>query len=108
VPTRFEGGFPWQALEAMLVDTPAILSRIPAVTERLERFDIDAAGLRLFEPDDVGALAGHMREALVARERLVRDQERAKAALLRYCWNDVADAYFQVIEQHLERLAGAP
>jgi glycosyltransferase involved in cell wall biosynthesis len=108
VPTRFEGGFPWQALEAMLMNTPAIVSRIPAVTERLTRFEIDSAGLRLFDPDDVTALTRHMRDALVARDEIVRDQEGAKAKLFRYSWNDVADAYFRVIEEHLRRLGGLP
>jgi glycosyltransferase involved in cell wall biosynthesis len=107
VPTLFEAGFPWQALEAMLVKTPAIVSRIPAVMERLARFGIDAAGLRLFDPYDVGTLAIHMREALVARESIVRDQEAVRAKLFEYSWNDTADAYFGVMDAELARLAAS-
>ena len=105
VPTLFEGGFPWQALEAMLMDTPAILSRIEAVTERLAAMDINPKGLCLFDPMDVDMLASHLREALVKRAELVRQQSAVKQALFRYDWNNVADAYYRIINERLRAAA---
>ncbi len=104
VPTLFEGGFPWQALEAMVMGTPAILSNIEAVTERLTAFGIQPDGLHLFEPLDETALASLMRSALSSRDELVRLQAAAAQALLRYQWKDVARAYFETISG---RLAGS-
>jgi glycosyltransferase involved in cell wall biosynthesis len=108
VPTLFEGGFPWQSLEAMLMDTPAIMSDIDAVSERVAAFGIDPTGLRRFKPFDVETLAAHMRDALADREGLVRDQQPARDALFRYQWDDVARAYFRVISDRLQQLAAAP
>jgi glycosyltransferase involved in cell wall biosynthesis len=105
VPTLFEGGFPWQALEAMLMDTPAILSNIDAISERLSAFGVDSTGLRLFDPMDAGALADHMRDALTDRASLVREQSAVKEALFQYQWNDVARAYFRRISERLGELA---
>jgi glycosyltransferase involved in cell wall biosynthesis len=107
VPTLFEGGFPWQSLEAMLMDTPAIMSDINAVSERVAAFGIDPTGLRRFEPFDVDALASHMRDALADRAELVRGQRPARDALFRYQWDDVAHAYFRVISDRLQQLSTA-
>jgi glycosyltransferase involved in cell wall biosynthesis len=101
VPTLFEGGFPWQALEAMVMGTPAILSNIEAVTERVTAFGIRPDGLHLFEPLDVDALARLMKDALTDRDGLVRRQTAAADALLRYQWKDVAHAYFETISSRL-------
>jgi glycosyltransferase involved in cell wall biosynthesis len=102
VPTLFEGGFPWQALEAMLMDTPAILSNIAAVTERLSTFNIDAAGLLRFDPYDVPQLVRHMHNVLQNREAVVLRQATAKTRLFEYRWADVARAYYQVMSDHLQ------
>lgn len=102
VPTLFEGGFPWQALEAMLMDTPAILSNIDAVSERLSAFSIDPSGLRRFDPYDVPALVEHMRDALIDRHAMVREQRAVKESLFRHQWQDVARSYFQVISDRLQ------
>jgi glycosyltransferase involved in cell wall biosynthesis len=101
VPTLFEGGFPWQALEAMVMGTPAILSSIEAVTERLAAFGIPAEGLHLFDPFDATALAELMRNALTHRNEMVRRQASATEALLQHQWKDVAEAYAETM---LERL----
>jgi len=106
VPTLFEGGFPWQGLEAMLMDTPAIMSKIDAVSERLAAFAIDTAGLRLFDPHDVATLTRHMHDALDDRAALVEGQRPVKDALFRYSWDDVAKAYFKTISGRLEEAPG--
>jgi glycosyltransferase involved in cell wall biosynthesis len=105
VPTLFEGGFPWQALEAMLMNTPAILSNIEAVSERLAAFGIDSSGLRLFEPMDVVTLTRHMQEALSDRAGLVRQQSAVVESIFRHQWKDVASAYFRVMTDRLQSLA---
>lgn len=102
VPTLFEGGFPWQALEAMVMGTPAILSKIEAVTERLAAFGIRSDGLHLFEPLDVDGLAHLMRTALSDREGMVHCQATAADALVRYQWKDVAHAYYETISDRLD------
>ncbi len=47
VPTLAESSFPWQALEAMAMDVPVIVSRIPVVEERLRYHDLCAGSVRL-------------------------------------------------------------
>jgi glycosyltransferase involved in cell wall biosynthesis len=103
VPTLFEGGFPWQALEAMVMGTPAIVANIEAVTERLAAFGIRPDGLHLFEPLDADGLSHLMRAALSDRDALVRSQSAATEALLRYQWKDVAHAYFETMSGRLGR-----
>lgn len=98
VPTLFEGGFPWQALEAMLMDTPVVLSRIPAVTERLihEGLDPDNCGLRLFEPCNENELAEKIIYVYENRQKCITDQSMAKEKLFSYNWDDVAHQYYRI------------
>jgi glycosyltransferase involved in cell wall biosynthesis len=108
VPTLFEGGFPWQALEAMLMETPVILSRIEAVSERLSAFGIDDGGLHLFEPHDHESLAAYMSEALTERAAFVASQQPVKTALFAYGWDDVARSYFEIMSRRLRNRALPP
>jgi glycosyltransferase involved in cell wall biosynthesis len=107
VPTLFEGGFPWQALEAMLMNTPVILSRIEAVSERLSAFGIDVGGLHLFEPQDHDTLAAYMSEVLRDRTAFVTRQQTVKQALFAYGWQDVARSYFEVMSRRIQN-PGSP
>ena len=59
VPTLSEGGFPWQALEAIYCSCPVVLSDIPVVRERLEFAKAPEEiinNLLLFEPNNSVAL----------------------------------------------------
>ncbi|HEY4715601.1 MAG TPA: glycosyltransferase [bacterium] len=101
VPTLFEGGFPWQGLEAMLMDAPAIMSRIPVVLERLKFAGIDPGncGLKMFSPEDEHELAEKILEVLKDRDRAVIDQLPVKEKLFAYTWDDVSHQYYKIFTE---------
>ena len=101
VTTTFEAGFPWQAMESMLMGTPVILSKIEAVLERLEKFSISDEKLPIFQPYDYSRLAEFMKIALYNREEMALEQKEIAAALLKYCWNDVANEYYRTIQEEI-------
>jgi len=101
VPTLFEGGFPWQGLEAMLMDTPAIMSRIPVVLERLKFAGIDTenCGLKLFNPVNEYELVEKILEVLENRNQAVTDQLPVKEKLFAYNWDDVSHQYYKIFTE---------
>lgn len=102
VTTLFEGGFPWQAIEAMYCDTPVVLSRIPVVEERLQCMaGASCDDLVLFEPDNLSELCRGIRHALRHREAVVDAQSRVVAAFNSYTWSDVAAQYFEIISSQV-------
>ena len=52
IPTLFEGGFPLQAMEALYVGTPLVLSDIPVVRDRIKfcGMSLENCGLEIFNP----------------------------------------------------------
>jgi len=105
VPTLSEGGFPWQALEAMAMDVPVVVSRIPVVLERLSYhgFSPDACGLRLFDPTDERALAASIKEVMARPDEVLAEQAPARRALLAYGWQDVARQYRSILDASVTR-----
>jgi glycosyltransferase involved in cell wall biosynthesis len=103
VPTLFEGGFPWQGLEAMLMDTPAIMSKIPVVIERLQYagIDPDNCGLKLFEPEDYIKLADIIIDVMKDRQKVVKDQQYVKDKLFKYTWDDTSRAYYKILTDYV-------
>lgn len=101
VPTLFEGGFPWQGMEAMFMDTPAIMSRIPVVVERIRSIGLDPerCGLKLFDPEDAQELALIIIEGLRDRQRIVEEQSLLKMRLLSYNWDDVSRQYYDLLSK---------
>ncbi len=85
VPTLSEGGFPWQALEAMAMEIPVIVSRIPVVEERLRYHGLqpETCGLPLFEPHDENVLAQTIIWVLTHRAQAVSEQKTVRDTLLR-------------------------
>jgi len=105
VPTLSEGGFPWQALEAMTMDVPVVLSRIPVVVERLARhgYSTETCALRLFEPTDDHALARAIGEVLDDPHAVRHEQAAVRRALLAWNWRDVARAYHVILNTATRR-----
>lgn len=96
VPTRFEGGFPWQACEALYMDTPVVISNIPIVCERIKSmgFSLDNCGLELFDPLNAKELEDKLELILEDRDSAVNKQRTVKEELLSYNWDDAAKLYY--------------
>jgi glycosyltransferase involved in cell wall biosynthesis len=94
-PTLSEGGLPFTFTEALNVDTPVIMSRIPVVVEKVT--DPDLAAAMLFDPYDAGDLCARMRWALDNRQSLLAMQRPLFAELSKRTWNDVASDYIAVM-----------
>lgn len=105
VTSLFEGGFPLQALEALVMDAPLILSRIPVTLERLtyEGLAPETCGLRLYSPEDENELAGEIKMVLQDRGESIRRQTKAKRKLLSYTWDDVSRKYYECLSMVVER-----
>jgi len=105
VPTLSEGGFPWQALEAMAMETPVIVSRIPVVEERLRYHGLppEACGLPMFEPHDEKALAQKIIQVLAQRAQAGSEQKLVRETLLAYDWRQLGERYFRLFSRLLER-----
>jgi glycosyltransferase involved in cell wall biosynthesis len=103
VPTLFEGGFPWQGLEAMLMNTPAIMSKIPVTIERLKFAGLDPenCGLKMFNPEDEVELAEKILEVLKDRDRAVIEQLPVKEKLFTYTWDDVSHLYYKIFTEEV-------
>lgn len=106
VPSLFEGSLPMQGLEAMFMDAPVVLARVPVTIERLqnEGFDPDGCGLKLFAPLDPSDLADKVTEVLEDRDRTVRDQMRVKEKLFSLSWDDVSRKYYRVFSERIEKM----
>ncbi len=106
VPSVFEGGFPWQACEALYMEVPLVLSDIPVVNERIEfhGFTKENCGLLLFDPLDVDAMTASLKSALSDRVSAVKRQKRFRDELLSYDWNDASKQYYRMFfEEDKER-----
>ncbi len=98
VPTLFEGGFPWQACEALFMDAPLVLSNIPIVKERIEftGMTLENCGILLFDPCDPLACALAMEEAFSDRKKTLSSQMEFKNRLLSYSWHDAVEKYYDI------------
>ncbi len=94
----FEGGFPLQALESFLVNTPVVLSRIPPTVERIrhEGFDPNSCGLRLFDPTDEVCLANNIVAILDNRDKAIAELSEVRSKLLAYTWDHVSHQYYHL------------
>lgn len=92
-PTLFEGGFPFTFTEAYSVGTPSVMSRIPAVMERMP--DGDLADLMLFDPYDPEAMADRILYAMENRDELLARQRPLYEAY--EDWSAVAKRYISTI-----------
>ena len=90
-PTLFEGGLPFTFSEALSVGTPVVMSRIPAVTEKIR--DPELARLMLFDPFDADNMCERIRWGLENRDVLLARQQAVYRQLATRTWSDVASDY---------------
>ena len=96
VTTTFEGGFPWQACEALFMNVPLAVSDIDVVRERIEAlgFTDESSGLCLFDPYDADELSRKLSVIIENREKTIAEQSEFANKLVSYSWSDVADQYY--------------
>ena len=90
-PTLFEGGFPFTFAEAYSVGTPSVMSRIPAVLERVRDTDLQEA--MLFDPYDGDSIVERVRWALANRSRLLELQRPLFDEMAGRDWEVAASEY---------------
>jgi glycosyltransferase involved in cell wall biosynthesis len=105
VPTLFEGGFPWPALEALYMNTPVVISKIPMAIERVESvgFTADNCGLAFFEPNDYIALTDQIKYIIYNRETVIMKQKKLRQSLMNYGWDEVSREYFKIFNKVIEK-----
>lgn len=105
VPTLFEGGFPMQGLEAMLMDAPTIMARIPVTLERLanEGIDLNDCGIKLFSPEDENELAERVSEVLKDRDAALAAQKKVKDRLFQLSLKKSSGDYFGVFSRVINK-----
>ncbi len=106
VPSRFEGGFPLQASEALYMKIPIVLSGIPIVSERIKSlgFTEEDCGLELFDPSNAEELAQKLKKVLEDREGTIKKQQAFRERLLSYTWEDAARQYYRIFFEKEEAL----
>lgn len=98
VPTLLEGGFPWQACEALFMNTPLAVSDIPVVRERIEFCGMspEESGLALFNPENPLECASAIESLILDREKAIQSQRAFREAFLSYSWYDAAERYYEI------------
>lgn len=102
VPSLFEGGFPWQACEALFMNVPLALSNIDVVDERIRvyGFEPDNCGLEIFDPYNETQLADCLERLLADRSRMVQKQRIFAEKLLQYSWDNAVDEYYRLFTEY--------
>jgi len=98
VTSLVEAGFPLQALEALYMDAPLVLSNISQVRERMEHvgLSIKNPGFELFTPDDLEACIAAVKRVLKNPDAAIKKQRAVKSKLLNYTWADAAKLYHKI------------
>lgn len=95
VPTLFEGGFPWQAIEAMCFGKPVLMSKIPITIERLEYegFTSEYSDFMLFNPKSEQELSNKIIELIKNKEVFLNKQKPIADKILAYDWKKAIKIY---------------
>jgi len=103
VPSLFEGGFPWQACEALFMNKPLALSDIPVSVERIEfhGFTKQSSGLLFFDPGSVESCADAISRLITDPVRICQSQDAFRKEFLKYSWQDAADVYYNTMNSVL-------
>lgn len=96
-PSLSEGGCPFTFTEALSVDTPAVMARIPVALEVLT--DPELQQCMFFDPYDWRDMADRIQWAVTHRGELLAMQRRTYADLARRTWTDVVGEHLDVLEQ---------
>jgi len=95
-PSFSEGGCPFTLTEALSVNTPVVMARIP-VTEEIVT-EPALRDMRLFDPYDWRDVAARIEWALDHREPLLVAQRALYAKLQQRTWRNVVDDCVGVLE----------
>lgn len=96
-PSLSEGGCPFTFTEALSVDTPVVMAKIPVTEEILT--DPELQEVTLFDPYDWHSLANRIEWALAHRNDLLTIQRRTYVELSRRTWANVVDEHLVVLEK---------
>jgi glycosyltransferase involved in cell wall biosynthesis len=100
VPTMHEAGFSWQAVEAMSVDTPVVLTDADMYRDEIENIEM-ADRIPLIPGDDAVLYANEIEFVMKNREFAVKRQKPLFKALTKRTWNDAAREYYEMFEELL-------
>ena len=108
IPTLFEGGFPLQAMEALYLNAPLVLSNVPVVRDRIDfcGMSVENCGLELFDPHSPLECADAIERVLRNREKALASQKRFSDKFLSYTWKDAAAKYYQMFFKPEEVVKG--
>jgi glycosyltransferase involved in cell wall biosynthesis len=95
-PSLSEGGCPFTLTEALSVNTPVVMARIP-VTEEVV-VDTALQEMMLFDPYDYLDASSRIEWALHHRESLLATQRAAYAQLSQRTWRHVVDDYVAILD----------
>jgi glycosyltransferase involved in cell wall biosynthesis len=100
-PSLSEGGCPFTFTEALSVDTPVVMARIPVTEEILT--DPELREMTFFDPYDWQDLVKRIEWALEHRDELLAVQRKTYAELAKRTWADVVDEHLQVLDRISQR-----
>lgn len=95
-PTLSEGACPFTFTEALSVDTPVVMSRIPVTEEVIAEKQLQAA--MLFDPYDWRDMARVIRRGIEHRDDLLAMQQAAYATLAERTWQNVSRETIQALD----------
>ncbi|HUX78698.1 MAG TPA: glycosyltransferase [Alphaproteobacteria bacterium] len=95
-PSLSEGGCPFTLTEALSVDTPVVMARIPVTLEVIKDPDLDKE--MLFDPYDWRDMADRIEWALKNREELLAKQKIFYSILEKRTWEVVVDEYISILD----------
>lgn len=95
-PSLSEGGCPFTFTEALSVDTPVVMSRIPVTEEVLT--DPELQEMTFFDPYDWQDMANRIEWALNNRDLLLDKQRLIYKQLATRNWTDVVNEHISVLE----------
>lgn len=96
-PSLSEGGCPFTFTEALSVDTPVVMARIPVTEEVLT--DVRLQEATLFDPYDWQDCARRIEWGLAHREELLALQRATYQQLRQRTWTDVVNEHIEVLDR---------
>lgn len=96
-PSLSEGGCPFTFTEALSVDTPVVMARIPVTEEVLT--DQELQEITFFDPYDWRDMAVRIEWGLTHRETLLQVQRKTYAELVQRSWTDVVNEHIAVLDR---------
>jgi glycosyltransferase involved in cell wall biosynthesis len=96
-PSLSEGGCPFTFTEALSVNTPVVMARIPVAEEVLT--DPQLQEMTFFDPYNWLDMAQRIEWALNNREQLLSVQKKCYEDLARRTWKDVANEHIEILDR---------